>query len=113
MKVLRQLWDFVFGALTIGAAGLVTFVVTSQLARFTARSQVQEETTAQTLGLLLVMVLSVAAPITAVWFAARWRSRHRILPANFLAGEILVGLAGGAALLFYLAALALFGDPNW
>jgi hypothetical protein len=40
----------------------------------------------------LWLVGSLVVPFATLYFVARWRQKHRLLPASFLVAEVLLGL---------------------
>lgn len=106
LRALTAIWDFLFGALCIGAAPVIAVMLT-RLAAETAISRFGNRGNVTSLLLELFSFPAViVAPIASVWMVIQWRSRYRRVRKRALWLEVVVGLLAGAA--FGLYALLLW-----
>ena len=113
MKHIRQIWDFIFGSAVIGAAPVITFAIVSFASAYFLGVPFRMDTFPQKIAFALTMATFIVAPLAAIWFATRWRMRHRVLPVPMIWLEVPVGLVAGVAFYFFVAAMWFFADPNW
>ena len=99
IKALRMLWDLFFGVSLIG--GAPWSVIALQIIIGDLVQSVFHLNMIPNSIFTPIMCVTMLAALAAFVFAIRFRVRRRVLPAGFLALEILLGLAG-AFLLFML-----------
>jgi hypothetical protein len=100
MKLLKQLWDFVFGVLLIGGAplgvvGLVTILGDLYQRLFSV-------TIPDSVGMAVTgfgMLVAFAAFIAAIWY----RLRHRLIPRGFAVAEAVLGVVGAVMFMALIA----------
>jgi heme/copper-type cytochrome/quinol oxidase subunit 3 len=95
MTRIAKAWDFLWGVLIIGALPVLAFMgvgVLGGLLGFPFEDG---------LSLIAAVVTSVmlVAPMATLYFACRWRKRHRRLPAWVFRIELLLGVILGVAFL--------------
>jgi hypothetical protein len=106
MSLLLKIMDFVFGAVVIGAAPVITFEllalgVLCVGVRFLPNSMVFG-------GILFAVEVLVA--LTVLFFTIRWRKKNR--PSMWLA-ETLVGLAVSGPYFLFLSFIWAWSEPSW
>lgn len=99
MSNLAKLWDFIWGTLIVGMLPMFAFVLVMMLGGLvTSRPQVG---VIQKCFAALWFAASLVVPFATLYFVARWRQKHRLLPASLLVAEILLGLLlAGVAFVF-------------
>ena len=114
MRLLAKIWDFVFGAMVIGAAPVIAFEAVG-LGLWRAADAIfgnpgpPYDRSHMALG-FLSFVIDSASALTALFFACRWRMKRR--PSMFWA-EAFVGLAVCGAYFMVLSFIWAMSDPNW
>jgi hypothetical protein len=111
MKTLQQAWDFVLGALVLGAAPVFTLFTVWAALSFFGRDAGPNTGTERAM-LILFMAASLLAPLIAFLFAVRWRMHHRLLPIWMMWIEVPVGLLAGGGFVLFTAGVWAFGSPN-
>jgi hypothetical protein len=111
MKLIRQLWDFLFGVIVVGATPVIALVALSFALSFIFPRSL--DSIFQKIAYAVSMASSLVVPMASLWFVVRWRKRHRLLPVSMLWVEVPVGLVASAAFYFFVAAMWFFSDPNW
>jgi len=102
MNQAAKIWDFVWGTLLVGMLPMFAFCLVMVLGSF-----VRLEIEGGWFHKFLVSVFfaaSLVVPFATLYFVARWRQKHRLLPASLLVVEILLGLLlAGVAFFFTVA----------
>jgi len=112
MKTQRQISDFAFGAIAIGAAPLIVFALVSFLIRHIG-IPFPREPLGQKIVLDLIMAIFIVAPLAAIYFVMRWRIRHRVLPVSVLWLEAFIGLIAAAAVYCFLTWAYFYPSLTW
>jgi hypothetical protein len=90
MNKAAKIWDFVWGTLLVGMLPMFAFCLVAILGSF-----VRPEIEGGWIHKFLVsfsFVAGLVVPFATLYFVARWRQKHRLLPASLLVVEILLGL---------------------
>jgi hypothetical protein len=101
MKILKKIWDLIFGVLLIGFAPLIvcfafSFLMGIVSERLLPSKAIGDLSYISALLLLLVLLMPILTFILAIQF----RLRHRLLPKPVIAIEIVLGIA--MAFIFFM-----------
>jgi hypothetical protein len=91
----QKIWDFVFGVALIGGAPLIVILLLAVGLHylFTLFTHGHEGWQA---------IFALFSAILTLWFACRWRFRHRLLPRSIFPLEVVVGLLFGGVFMMLL-----------
>lgn len=91
MKTQRQISNFAFGAIAVGAAPVIVFALVALLIRHISIPYAREPL-GQMIVLYFIPALFIVAPLVAISFVVRWQLKHRQLPVWMMWLEVPVGL---------------------
>src|SRR5215469_8286811 len=100
MNNLAKIWDFVWGTLLVGMLPMFAFCLVALLGSF-----VRPQPSAGWIQKFLESFLYAASfvvPFATLYFVARWRQKHRLLPASLLVAEVLLGLLLAVAAFIFM-----------
>ena len=102
MNQATKIWDFVWGTLLVGMVPMFAFCLVVIVGSFV--NPRVEGGWVHNFLVSFLFVASFVVPFATLYFAARWRQKHRLLPASWLVVEILFGLLlAGVAFIFIVA----------
>jgi len=102
MNNAAKICDFVWGTLLVGMLPMFAFCLIAILGSF-IRPEVDEGWFHKFL-VSFSFVAGLVVAFATLYFVARWRQKHRLLPASLLVVEILLGLLlAGVAFFFTVA----------
>jgi hypothetical protein len=102
MNSFAKVWDFIWGTLLVGMLPMFAFCLAVLLGSF-VRPEIEGGWIHEFLD-SFSFVAGLVVPFATLFFVARWRQKHRLLPASLLVVEISLGLLlAGVAFFFTIA----------